>query len=43
LPEAGPRRDGDAAERSTRDALLWVLEQLKALLDDARRSETIAS
>jgi DNA-binding GntR family transcriptional regulator len=44
LREACRRRDSDAAERSTRDALLWVLEQLKTLLDDAeRRSEPIAS
>src|SRR5712692_10467973 len=44
LLEACRLRDGDAAERSTRDALLWVLEQLKTLLEDAeRRSETIAS
>jgi DNA-binding GntR family transcriptional regulator len=44
LLEACRRRDGDAAERSTRDALVWVLEQLKTLLDDAeRRSATIAS
>jgi DNA-binding GntR family transcriptional regulator len=44
LLEACRRRDADAAERSTRDALLWVLDQLKALLDDAeRRSDPIAS
>jgi DNA-binding GntR family transcriptional regulator len=44
LLEACRRRDGDAAERSTRDALLWVLEQLKTLLEAAeRRSETLAS
>ena len=44
LLEACRRRDGDAAERSTRDALLWVLEQLKTLLEDSERNrETIAS
>lgn len=44
LLEACRRRDGDAAERSTREALLRVLEQLKTLLDDTEpRSEPIAS
>ena len=44
LLEACRRRDGDAAERSTRDALLWVLEHLKTLLEASeRRSMTIAS
>jgi DNA-binding GntR family transcriptional regulator len=38
------RHDGEAAERSTRDALLWVLEQLKTMLDDAERgSEAMAA
>jgi DNA-binding GntR family transcriptional regulator len=44
LLEACRRRDGEAAERSTREALLWVLDQLKAMLDHAERSrETVAS
>jgi DNA-binding GntR family transcriptional regulator len=38
------RHDGEAAERSTRDAILWVLEQLKTMLDDAERvSEAMAA
>jgi DNA-binding GntR family transcriptional regulator len=44
LLEACRQRDGEAAERSTRDALLWVLEQLQAMLDHAERAQaTVAS
>jgi DNA-binding GntR family transcriptional regulator len=44
LLEACRRRDGESAESSTRAALIWVLEQLKTMLDDAERSRaTLAS
>jgi DNA-binding GntR family transcriptional regulator len=46
LLEACRRRDGDAAEASTRAALLSVLDELKTMLDGAvaeRRSDTLAS
>jgi DNA-binding GntR family transcriptional regulator len=44
LLEACRRRDGEEAERSTRDALLWVLEQLATMLGDAERARaTVAS
>ena len=34
LLEACRARDGEAAERATRDALAWVLDQLTPMLDD---------
>ena len=37
------RRDGADAESSTREALLWVLDQLKAMLDDAERARATAA
>jgi DNA-binding GntR family transcriptional regulator len=33
LIEACRKRDGDAAEAATRDALLWVLDELQRMLD----------
>jgi DNA-binding GntR family transcriptional regulator len=35
LIEACRKRDGDAAEAATRDALLWVLHELQGMLDGA--------
>ncbi len=40
LLEACRVRDGDAAERATREALLWVLAELRRMLDD---EEALAS
>ena len=40
LLEACRLRDGDAAERATREALLWVLGELRRMLDD---EEALAS
>lgn len=40
LLEACRLRDGDAAERATREALLWVLAELRRMLDD---EEALAS
>jgi DNA-binding GntR family transcriptional regulator len=37
LLEACRRRDGDEAEAVTREALLWVLDRLTTMLDDAAR------
>jgi DNA-binding GntR family transcriptional regulator len=40
LLEACRLRDGDAAERATREALVWVLAELRRMLDD---EEALAS
>jgi DNA-binding GntR family transcriptional regulator len=43
LLEACRARDGEAAEAATRDALLWVLAELQAMLDDAEGASAGAS
>ena len=43
LLEACRARDGEAAEAATRDALLWVLAELQAMLDDAEAASAEAS
>ena len=43
LLEACRERDGEAAEAATRDALLWVLAELQAMLDDAEATSAGAS
>lgn len=42
LLEACRARDGEAAERATRDALAWVLAQLQRMLDNAGAAEASA-
>jgi len=42
LLEACRARDGEAAEAATRDALLWVLDELQRMLDNASAVETPA-
>jgi DNA-binding GntR family transcriptional regulator len=43
LLEACRARDGGAAEAATRDALLWVLEELQRMFEDVETSLTEAS
>lgn len=42
LLEACRARDGEAAEKATRDALAWVLAQLRRMLDNAGAGEASA-